>query len=754
MGQAFGRLQGRERRMSDLNLTALTVRSALGWAALLAAATLLLTRVDTAAASFPMAVAPLIEPNERLAPGDELGEGRFGASVALSADGSTALAGAPGDHGLVGAVFAFTRSGSSWTQQGPKLTVDESIAPGEEAQCLLERGECGVGGSVTLSADGNTALIGAPRENGRAGAAWIFTRAGSTWSRGQQLTAGADGQGAGRFGRSVALSPDGSTVLIGAPRDNSGRGAAWVFTRTGSTFVRQGPKLVAGEETGEGYFGRSLALSVDGSVALIGSPGDSGRVGAAWAFTRTGTSWSALGGKLGGAGEGGAGRFGFSVALSAAGDAALIGGRTDEGGVGAAWAFTRSGSSWVQQGAKITGGGESGLGEFGSSAALSAGGDIALIGAPHDASPLGAAWVFRRTNGNWTQEGAKLTSSAAGANGSFGASVALASNNGAALIGAPRDNGNSGTVWTFTGTPSPPPLVTAVSPAAGTSAGGTLVTITGTGFLAGAKVTIGTAASSVNVLSDTEITAVTPPGPIGGSEVVVTDLYGTSTASPTYTYLGPPATPASADTTPLSGTPVPGAGVLASFTLSLPPPKLAVSGNLIPISGVVRVKLPGSRRFVLLTTGLQVPVGTIVDARLGTVSLTTAAPHGGTQTATFYTGEFRFTQSRNGVALATLLGGSYASCPNARERAHQVRAASVHAARRRGVRKLWAEGHGSYSTKGNYATGAALGTRWLTEDLCEGTIITVLVHRVTVTNLVTHRRIIVRAGHSYLAKAP
>jgi hypothetical protein len=157
---------------------------------------------------------------------------------------------------------------------------------------------------------------------------------------------------------------------------------------------------------------------------------------------------------------------------------------------------------------------------------------------------------------------------------------------------------------------------------------------------------------------------------------------------------------------------------------------------------------------VLLTTGLQVPVGTIVDARLGTVSLTTAAPHGGTQTATFYTGEFRFTQSRNGVALATLLGGSYASCPNARERAHQVRAASVHAARRRGVRKLWAEGHGSYSTKGNYATGAALGTRWLTEDLCEGTIITVLVHRVTVTNLVTHRRVIVRAGHSYLAKAP
>jgi hypothetical protein len=70
------------------------------------------------------------------------------------------------------------------------------------------------------------------------------------------------------------------------------------------------------------------------------------------------------------------------------------------------------------------------------------------------------------------------------------------------------------------------------------------------------------------------------------------------------------------------------------------------------------------------------------------------------------------------------------------------------------VRKLWAQGHGSYSTKGSYATGAALGTRWLTEDLCEGTLIKVVTHRVVVTDLVTHRHVTVKAGHSYLAKAP
>src|SRR6185312_10254960 len=81
--------------------------------------------------------------------------------------------------------------------------------------------------------------------------------------------------------------------------------------------------------------------------------------------------------------------------------------------------------------------------------------------------------------------------------------------------------------------------------------------------------------------------------------------------------------------------------------------------------------------------------------------------------------------------------------------------AGASAARRKHtVRKLWAEGHGSYSTKGNYATGAVLGTRWLTADLCEGTLIRVLTDKVAVTNLRSGRRLTVTAGHSYLAPAP
>lgn len=163
---------------------------------------------------------------------------------------------------------------------------------------------------------------------------------------------------------------------------------------------------------------------------------------------------------------------------------------------------------------------------------------------------------------------------------------------------------------------------------------------------------------------------------------------------------------------------------------------------------------PGAKRFVPLTTLSQVPFGTVIDATNGTVSVTTAAPHGGTQVLTLSGGKFVLSQGAAGGVLATLTGGDYSVCPTARERSHIAQAAIKHASRKHVVRKLWAEGHGRFSTKGNYAVGGVLGTRWLTEDLCEGTLIRVATDRVAVTNLVNHHRVTVKAGHSYLAKAP
>ncbi len=250
---------------------------------------------------------------------------------------------------------------------------------------------------MALSHDGDTALIGGPGHQNYIGQVWVFRRSGATWSQQAKLTATGE-SGRSEFGESVALSANGNTALIGGPGDNSLVGAAWVFTRSGSTWTQQGSKLLASDESGEGGFGDSVALSTNGNTALIGGPGDSSLVGAAWAFTRSGSSWSQQGPKLTGTGESGEALFGQSVVLAGNGKTALIGGWGDNGLVGAAWVFSRSGSSWSQQGSKLLASDESGEGEFGDSVALSANGNAALIGGPGDNDNIGAAWVFARTH--------------------------------------------------------------------------------------------------------------------------------------------------------------------------------------------------------------------------------------------------------------------------------------------------------------------------------------------------------------------
>jgi DNA-binding beta-propeller fold protein YncE len=202
-----------------------------------------------------------------------------------------------------------------------------------------------------------------------------------------------------------------------------------------------------------------------------------------------------------------------------------------------------------------------------------------------------------------------------------------------------------------------------------------------------------------------------------------------------------------------SSGPGPSSTILGS---TVPAPVLAVTGNVAPVSGTVLVRLPGTSAFVPLGSLRQIPFGTLIEATHGHVSVTTTEPNGTTQTGEFFEGEFMLEQGHNGLVVAELAGGNFAVCPTARERAHKARAgaAASHTSGKHAVRKLWANAHGSFSTKGNYAAGAVQGTEWLTEDLCEGTIIRVTRDKVAVTNLVTHRRVEVTTGHKYLAKAP
>ncbi|MGH2854595.1 MAG: hypothetical protein ACRDLF_10465 [Solirubrobacteraceae bacterium] len=404
---------------------------------------------------------PLVQQGAKLTAGEESGEGRFGRSVAISADGDTALIGGPRTSGEAGAVWVFARTGSTWTQQA-------KLVGGEES----EAGH--FGRSVALSADGDTALIGGPNDDG-VGAAWVFTRSGSTWTQQAKLT-GAGESGSGWFGQSVALSADGKTALVGGFVDHSDTGAAWVFARLGSAWTQQGEKLTGGGESGEGAFGWSVALSAAGDTALIGARRDGGGAGAAWVFARSGSTWTQQGEKLTGGEASGAGELGQSVALSADGDTALVGGFHDGEGAGAAWVFARSGATWTQQGGKLTGGGEAGEGYFGDAVALTPDGSTALVGGFRDDEHRGAAWVFARSGSTWTQQGEKLTGGEASGRSEFGWSVALSSDGATALIGGIGDTAKAGAAWVF-GPPQPAlggtgPPGGATSPGGATPSGG------------------------------------------------------------------------------------------------------------------------------------------------------------------------------------------------------------------------------------------------------------------------------------------
>jgi hypothetical protein len=325
------------------------------------------------------ASAQFTQQGQKLVGSGAAGSASQGSSVALSADGNTAIVGGQSDNSSTGAAWVFIQSSGVWTEQGSKLVGSSAVGPADQ------------GLSVALSADSTTAIVGGPFDNSNAGAAWVFTLSGNV-----KLPLGTGAVGKVNQGYSVAESADGNTAIVGGPEDNSYTGAAWVFTRSGSTWTQQGSKLVGTGYSGTPEQGLSIALSADGSTAIVGGPVDNSAAGAAWVFTRSGGGvWTQQGPKLSGSGAVGAAEQGVSVALSATGNTAIVGGPYDNSAAGAAWVFARSGSGvWTQQGSKFFGGGAVGAAEQGWSVALSAAGNTAILGGPTDNSNAGATWVF------------------------------------------------------------------------------------------------------------------------------------------------------------------------------------------------------------------------------------------------------------------------------------------------------------------------------------------------------------------------
>jgi hypothetical protein len=369
---------------------------------------------------------------------------RQGISIAITPDGNTAIEGGQDDAtGEEGAVWVFTRSGTVWTQQGPKL-----VGTGTVGSTVHQ------GASVSISADGNTAIEGGYSDNNGIGAVWIFTRSGGVWTQqGPKLVGtGVVGTFAGQ-GSSVSLSSDGNTAIVGGDVDNNSFGAVWVFTRSGGVWTQQGPKLVGTGAVGSSvYQGRSVSVSSDGNTFVVGGYQDNNNLGAVWVFTRSGGVWTQQGPKLVGTGSVGSSVFqGISVSISSNGNTIIVGGDEDNNNLGAVWVFTRSGSVWTQQGTKLVGTGSVGSSVYqGRSVAISGDGNTVIEGGFEDNTNAGAVWVFTRSGNVWTQLGTKLVGTGAVGSSIYqGASVAISLNGSTAVEGGIGDNTSLGAIWVF-----------------------------------------------------------------------------------------------------------------------------------------------------------------------------------------------------------------------------------------------------------------------------------------------------------------
>ena len=355
----------------------------------------------------------------------------FGVAVAITGD--TALIGAKqanvGAREGQGAVYVFARSGDSWVQ-GQKLLAADGTADDH------------FGAALALSADGNTVVIGAPKADIKGlqnqGAIYVFTRSGGTWSQQQKLVA-SDGLRGDNFGAAVAL--DGDTIVAGADlamvSGHTDQGAAYVFKRAGGRWSQQ-QKLTAADGTTEEAVG--VAVAVAGEMILVGAPSVDTRQhedqGAVYVFGRNGDRWTVQQ-KLEAADRWAYEYFGSEIVID--GDTALIGSHMAWGdgkyAQGSVYAFVRNGSTWSQQ-QELFASDPTGDAYFGYALALD--GNTAVIGAmraPVDGQKDdGAAYIFTRQSGRWSEQ-EKLTANNNVARDHFGGAVDVDGET--ALIGAP-----------------------------------------------------------------------------------------------------------------------------------------------------------------------------------------------------------------------------------------------------------------------------------------------------------------------------
>jgi hypothetical protein len=197
---------------------------------------------------------------------------------------------------------------------------------------------------------------------------------------------------------------------------------------------------------------------------------------------------------------------------------------------------------------------------------------------------------------------------------------------------------------------------------------------------------------------------------------------------------------------PAPRAPTPTPTPIPTPTPTPPPPHYHRSVVVRPVAGTVKIRLPGTRRYVVLDGAQSIPLGASIDVRHGRIRLTSARSRSGkTQAATFYSGVFKVTQRGSYTELT--LGGPPVVCSS------RASASSKHTKRRKHkTRRLWGRGSGRFRTRGQYSAATVRGTTWLVQDSCRGTLTRVVRGVVAVRDRVRHRTILLRAHKRYLAR--
>lgn len=324
------------------------------------------------------------------------------------------------------------------------------------------------GFSIDASTDGTTIVVGARADDDKgtdSGSVYIFTKqTGGSYLQTQKLVP-SDGAAGDAFGCSVSTSADGSTIIVGAFYDDdkgSNSGSAYIYKKQTNGNYLQSQKLVASDGVVNDYFGRSVSISEDSSTIVVGAYGDDDKgadSGSAYIFTKQANETYLQTQKLV-ASDGAAGdRFSWSISISGNSSTIVVCAYLDDdkgSDSGSAYVFTQQANGSYLQSQKLVASDGAANDAFGMSVAISEDGSTIIAGALRsigNVSGSGSVYIFtKQANGTYIQT-QKLVASDGAVDDYFGRSATVSSDGSTIVVGAYRDDDkglDSGSAYVFT----------------------------------------------------------------------------------------------------------------------------------------------------------------------------------------------------------------------------------------------------------------------------------------------------------------